>query len=185
MNKNETVQVVRSSFFIARLQDQAQSVERIEQFWGHDGIRVDYAGDSELYIARDKRWWHLDHVRKEIQPADDEEMPFSPRQDRIDVQRLLSFIQTLLHQTGVKTTAPKQWSGHYFGVSGAFTELRSVNGDLCFQFVLGTVHGWRIPLRMVLITSDKDIFVRDTLSVRKQPVSVELFALPRDYKMVR
>lgn len=79
MNKNETVQVVRSSFFIARLQDQAQSVERIEQFWGHDGIRVDYAGDSELYIARDKRWWHLDHVRKEIQPADDEEMPFSPR----------------------------------------------------------------------------------------------------------
>ncbi len=185
MNKTETVQGIRGSFYTVRLDEQVQSVERIEQFWGPDGIRLDYANGSELYIARDKRWWHLDHVRKEIQPCDEEETPFSTRLNHVDLQRSLLFVQTLLQQTGVRMTPPKKWSGNYFGVPASFTELRTVNGNLCFQLVVGTMDRWTVPLRIVLITSAENMFVRDTLSVRRQQVLKELFTLPRDYKMIR
>ncbi|MCS6831116.1 MAG: hypothetical protein NZ749_10805, partial [bacterium] len=102
-----------------------------------------------------------------------------------EVHGLLPFAQSLFQQAGVKTTAPKKWSGIYFGVPAVFTELHTSDGEVCFQLVLATIDKWTLPLRMVVVPSAEDLYVRDTLSVRRQLIPSELFSVPREYKLVR
>jgi hypothetical protein len=185
MREAETVQGVQGYFYSALLNGREQSVRRIEQFWSTEGTRIDYSDETDLYIARDKHWLHLDHVRKEVQRLDADEVTAPVRIAASgDAQRLLLFMQRLFRQAGVKVTDPKRWKGNYLGVPAAFTELHTVTGEICFQLVLGTIDRWTLPLRLITVMGADNMFVWDTLSVRKQQILKGLFVLPRDYKML-
>jgi hypothetical protein len=184
MRVMETIQGIKGSFYLASLSGHEQSVQRVEQFWSSEGIRADYSGESDLYIARDKRWLHLDHVRKEIRYIDPEDATMFIRFGSADERKLLMFVQQLLQQAGIKVAPPKKWKGNYFGVPANFTELRSVDGDLRFQLVLGTIDRWTLPLRLCIVTGADSMFVRDTLSVRQQAIPKGTFAPPSDYKKI-
>jgi hypothetical protein len=180
----ETLPGIKGSFYSASLRGREQSVERIEQFWSAEGIRADYSEESELYVARDKRWLLLNHARKEVRYSDADDLATAMRLGSADEQKMLLFMQQMLQQAGIKVSPPKRWRGNYFGVSATFTQLCTVNGEVRFQLVLGRIDSWTVPLRLCMVIGDDSLFVRDTLSVRKQPVPKGLFAPPRDYKII-
>jgi len=184
MRVMETVAGIKGSFYLASLSGHEQSVQRIEQFWSSEGIRADYSEGSDLYLVRDKRWLHLDHARKEVRYADADDAMISLRLGSTDNRRILMFVQQLLQQAGIRVAPPKKWKGNYFGVSANFTELRTVDGDLRFQLVLGTIDRWTLPLRLCIVMGADSMFVRDTLSVRQQAIPRVTFAPPSDYKKI-